>query len=210
MLVETHAGGIDHHQFAVKTRRNRCQQPIPDPGFAPTHEPVVGGGGRPITFGDFPPGRASAEPPEDPVQHPPIIHPGHPARLVGKQGLDDRPFLVSQSYRRRAIRPSFLVDDESRKSRKLKKKFMSSRPNRAPRRMIAPRDLRRSTSDESDLIFHLTCGKRPATLINLSSYLAFFLLPTQMLHKINGKATIKADKFHLFWTNGPKKMGCKL
>jgi hypothetical protein len=96
MLVDAHAGGINHHQFAVETGRNHRQQSIPYPGFTPTREPVVAGGGRSIAFGDFRPGRARAEPPEDPVQHAPIVNSRNPARLVGKQGLDDHPFLVRQ------------------------------------------------------------------------------------------------------------------
>ncbi len=46
-----------------------------------------------------PPARQGApvpEPPQDAVQHPPVIDPRHPAGLVRQKRLDDRPFLVAQ------------------------------------------------------------------------------------------------------------------
>jgi len=36
------------------------------------------------------------ESPEDTVQNPAVINTGHTARLVRKQGLDDRPFAIRQ------------------------------------------------------------------------------------------------------------------
>ena len=45
MLVDAHAGGIDHHQFTIISGGNRCQKPVPDPGFAPADKPVVASGG---------------------------------------------------------------------------------------------------------------------------------------------------------------------
>ena len=131
MLVDAHAGGIDHHQFAVETSGNRRQQPIPDTGFAPTHEPVVAGGRRPIALGDFRPRRARSKPPEDPVQHPPIIDPRHTAWLVGQQRLDDCPFPICQF-----VSPSRHLPLHSRRSLNHaapanSTRFMSLRPSLA-------------------------------------------------------------------------------
>ena len=108
MLVDAHAGGVDHDQFAVETSGNRRQQPVPRPRLPPTDEPIVAGRRWPITFRDLRPGRTGAEAPKGPLQHAPAIDPGRAARLVGQQRLDDEPFLVCQSYRRRAMRPSNL------------------------------------------------------------------------------------------------------
>jgi oxygen-independent coproporphyrinogen-3 oxidase len=44
MLVNADTGAIDHDDLAIESLGNRRQQPIPDPGFAPSHEPVIAGG----------------------------------------------------------------------------------------------------------------------------------------------------------------------
>ena len=141
MLVDAHAGGIDHHQFAVETSGNRRQQPIPDTGFAPTHEPVVAGGRRPIALGDFRPRRARSKPPEDPVQHPPIIDPRHTAWLVGQQRLDDCPFPICQF-----VSPSRHLPLHSRRSLNHaapanSTRFMSLRPSLSHLSLIMVRQL---------------------------------------------------------------------
>lgn len=94
--MDAHAGGIDHDQFAIISGRNRCQQSVPNPGFTPANEPVVAGCRRPVALGNFSPRRARPEAPHDPVENPPVIHSRHATRLVGQQGLDDRPFPICQ------------------------------------------------------------------------------------------------------------------
>jgi hypothetical protein len=96
MLVGAHAGGINHHQFAVEAGGNRCQQPVPHTSLPPADEPVVAGGRWAKAFRDFRPGRTRAEAPENAVQDTTIVNPRPAARLVGQQWLDDQPFLVRQ------------------------------------------------------------------------------------------------------------------
>ena len=96
VLVDAHARGVDHHDLAVKAGRNRLQQPVPYSGFAPAHEPVVAGRRRAIALGYLGLRRAGAEPPEDAVQHPPVIDTRHAARLVRQQRLDNRPLRFRQ------------------------------------------------------------------------------------------------------------------
>ncbi len=100
--VEAHAGGIDHHQLAEPGGNSR-QQPVRHIGFSPADEPVVDGPWR----SGIPPRRTETETPEDTVQHPPVIDPGHSTQPVRQQPLDDQPFLSVSSYYRRAIVPAF-------------------------------------------------------------------------------------------------------
>ena len=85
---------VDHHDVAVAGLGHRRQQLVPDPGIAPTHEPIVAGGVRPVALGNVSPRRARAKPPEDPIQHAAIIHPRHAARLSRQQRLDDGPLEI--------------------------------------------------------------------------------------------------------------------
>ena len=52
-------------------------------------ETVVAGRVRSITFGNIRPGRARAKPPENTVQHAPVIHPRYATRFVRQQWFDD-------------------------------------------------------------------------------------------------------------------------
>jgi hypothetical protein len=52
VLVDAHAGKIDHSQFAV---RNSCEQSIPDAGFTPANKTGVAGCRRSAVFGNFSP-----------------------------------------------------------------------------------------------------------------------------------------------------------
>lgn len=63
--------------------------PIPDTGLPPADEAVVASGRRTVALRDFRPGRARPEPPEDSIQHPPIIGTGNTTRLVGQQRRQD-------------------------------------------------------------------------------------------------------------------------
>jgi hypothetical protein len=88
--------GIDHLDIAVISLCDRVHDAIPDACLAPAVEAVVAGRIGPVALWQIPPGHARAQDPEDAVQDPPVVDPGHAPRLVGQQGLDHRPFEIGQ------------------------------------------------------------------------------------------------------------------
>jgi hypothetical protein len=89
-------GGVDHHDVAVVSCGDRFEKPVPDPSLPPPDEAVVTGGRRTVAIRDLSPRRTRSKPPEDAVQNPPVINTGNPARLVGQQRRQDRPFMIAQ------------------------------------------------------------------------------------------------------------------
>ena len=79
VLVDAHAGGINHHQFAIVSGRNRRQKPVPNPGSAPADKTIVAGCRRSIALRNFGPRRSRAKAPHDPVENPTVIHAGYTA-----------------------------------------------------------------------------------------------------------------------------------
>src|SRR5690606_18917418 len=69
---------------------------IPDPGGPPELAIVVIGCTRTITLRHIPPRGAGAEPPQDAIGHPAVVHPRHAPHLVRQKRCDERPFLVAQ------------------------------------------------------------------------------------------------------------------
>src|SRR5438477_12393056 len=86
MLMHAHRGAVDHLHIAVKGLADRGHDAVPNPGFAPPHKAVVAGRGRTELLRQSAPRRARPQHPENSVEHPPIIHPRHSARLVRQSG----------------------------------------------------------------------------------------------------------------------------
>jgi len=94
--MDAHAGAVDHAHVATVSVSNCVHDPVADPRLRPAPEAVVACGVRPIALRQVAPRRPRAQHPEDAVQHPPVIHPRHPARLVGQQRFDHPPLKLGQ------------------------------------------------------------------------------------------------------------------
>jgi hypothetical protein len=95
---------VDHDDLAVKSLGNRRQQPIPDPGFAPSHEPVVACRIGTIAIRHTRPWRAGSEAPQDAVENLAVINTRHTANLVRQNAVGSRP-IQSRSVRNDAFKP---------------------------------------------------------------------------------------------------------
>jgi hypothetical protein len=102
VLVDADRGAVDHLHIAIVSLGNSVKKHAPDARLAPPVEPVHAGRMRPIARRNISPRRPRPEPPENPVQHPTVIHPRHAPRLLRQQGLDHRPFEIRQ------IKPSHI------------------------------------------------------------------------------------------------------
>jgi hypothetical protein len=105
MLMNPDRRRVDHLDVAVVSLGNRVQKPVPNARLAPAVEAVHAGRVRAVAGGDVSPGRARAQPPEDPVQHAPVIDARNPRGLFGNNGWITH---HSKSVRsKRAMRSSF-------------------------------------------------------------------------------------------------------
>ena len=127
MLVDADTGRIDHHDFAFESCGNRCQKPVPHPSFAPADEPVVASRRGAVALGYLGPWRACSEPPENAVQHAPVINAGNAARLVWQKRLDNRPFPVRQ-FVASPFHPKLLPEALNQPTTLPASQFMSLRP----------------------------------------------------------------------------------
>src|SRR5437879_8321464 len=97
MLMDPHRAAVDHLHIAIVGLADGGHHAIPNPGFAPADKAVVAGGiGTEFLLRQSPPWCARPQHPENPVQHPPVVHPRHPPRLVRQQRRDDTPFEIRQ------------------------------------------------------------------------------------------------------------------
>jgi len=96
MLMNTDTGAVNDDDIAIKSLGNLAQSMIPDIRLAPSHEPVVASGISAISIRNVLPGRACPEPPQDAVDHPPVVNAGHAARLIRQQGSNKNPFDVGE------------------------------------------------------------------------------------------------------------------
>jgi len=94
--MNPHAGAVDHLDIAIVSLSQRVHNPVPDAGLGPATEAVVAGRLRPVPLRQIRPGRARAQHPEYPVEHAPVVHPRHPARLVRQKRFNDGPFEIGQ------------------------------------------------------------------------------------------------------------------
>jgi hypothetical protein len=78
--------------FAVESFGNRSEQPIPDPGFAPSYEPVVACGVGAISIRHIRSGRSSPETPKNAVENLAVVNARHASNLVRQMRLDHTPF----------------------------------------------------------------------------------------------------------------------
>src|SRR5579872_6114708 len=95
MLMNPDRGTVDRLEIPVISLRDRLKEPVPDAKLPPSDEAVVTGRARTIALGDVGPWRAGAQPPENAIEHLPIIRSRHAARLVRQQRRNDRPLEVS-------------------------------------------------------------------------------------------------------------------
>ncbi len=86
-------GGVDHLDVTVVSLCDRVHQTIPNACRPPA---VVDRGRRAVARRHVRPWHTRAKAPEHAVQHPPVIDPRHPTRLVGKMRLDRLPLEVRQ------------------------------------------------------------------------------------------------------------------
>ena len=96
LLMNSHAGRIDHLHLAVMGGNHRVHQPIPDAGFAPAVEPIVDCRRRPIALRQVSPGRSRSQDPEYSVHDTPVVDARNPAWLVRQQRLDHVPLEIRQ------------------------------------------------------------------------------------------------------------------
>jgi len=96
MLVNADTGGVDHDNLAVESLGNRSEQPIPDPGFAPSHEPVLACGVGTISLRHICPGRSGPETPKNAVENLAVVNTRHTTNLTRQVRLDYAPFKVAQ------------------------------------------------------------------------------------------------------------------
>jgi hypothetical protein len=90
VLVGTHAAGVDADDpFQLANRIGLGlgvgQQLVPGAVPAPAHEAVIAGLPRAVAVGEVPPGRAGAQLPQDPIDHPAMATPATAAALVAWQ-----------------------------------------------------------------------------------------------------------------------------
>src|SRR5437879_11834851 len=87
MLMDPHRAAVDHLHIAIVGLADGGHHAIPNPGFAPADKAVVAGGiGTEFLLRQSPPWCARPQHPENPVQHPPVVHPRHPRGLFGSNG----------------------------------------------------------------------------------------------------------------------------
>ena len=75
---------------------NSVHQPIPNAGFAPAIEAVVGGRVGAVALGQVAPGRSRSQDEKDRVENTPVVCARHAPRLVGQKRLDDPPLRIAQ------------------------------------------------------------------------------------------------------------------
>ena len=94
--MHAHDRAVDHLHLAVVGLDDGVHQAVPDAGFAPPIEAVVGRRVRAISFGQIPPRRAGTQHPEDTVENTSIVLGFHAAPLLRQQRLDDAPLEVCE------------------------------------------------------------------------------------------------------------------
>jgi hypothetical protein len=104
VLVGSHAGAVDGDDLPVQLALlirfplQRLEHPLPHPLPFPAFQPIVAGALGPIAGGQVFPLGASAQDPQDPVDHLAVIAPLAAALPLGarQQGGDPFPFLIGQ------------------------------------------------------------------------------------------------------------------
>ena len=71
--MHPHDRAVDHLDLAVMSLRDRRHQPVPDTGFAPTIETIIGGRVRPIALRQISPRRPRPQHPKDAIHDPSVI-----------------------------------------------------------------------------------------------------------------------------------------
>ena len=94
--MHAHDRTVDHLHAAVVRFDDSAHQAIPDTGFPPAVEAIVGRRVRPVALGQISPWCASAEDPEDAIENSSIVLRLRPAPIHGQQGFDNAPLEVGQ------------------------------------------------------------------------------------------------------------------
>ena len=80
-------GSVDHLDGAIMTFGEGVHDGIPNPSRSPANEAVVTGGVRTEVIGQVAPWSSGSQDPKDAIEHTPVFHPRHAARLVRKERL---------------------------------------------------------------------------------------------------------------------------
>ena len=96
LLVNVNDRAVDHLDIALMGLINRVHPAIPDHYLSPSGVAVIDRCRRTVELGEIRLGNTSAQPPEDAVEHKPIIDARLAARLVGKKRKDHTPFEIAQ------------------------------------------------------------------------------------------------------------------
>jgi len=94
--MNPHDRAVDHLDLATVRLRYRIHQPIPDAGFAPAIEAIVGRRVRAVALRQVAPRRTSSQYPENAVHHPAIILALGPRSAPRQHPFDDRPLRIRQ------------------------------------------------------------------------------------------------------------------
>lgn len=87
---------VDHLHLAIVGLDDSIHQAIPDGGFAPPVEPIVGGRVRPIPLRQVAPGGAGTQHPKDAVENTAVLARLAASTVLGKKWFDDAPFEICQ------------------------------------------------------------------------------------------------------------------
>lgn len=96
VLMDSHVGVVDHDHVANVCRDDGIRHVIPHAGQAPASEAVDAARGGAVALRQVAPGCTGAQYPEDTVQYPPVVDPGHAVRLDHQQELDHAPFEIGR------------------------------------------------------------------------------------------------------------------
>ena len=107
VLVNRDTGCIDHDDVAILDFGDFLRQSIPHARLVPAKEAAVAGGRRAVTLGDFRPRRTRPEALENAVENPTVINTAAHREACSEAGGDHRPFVIRDSYRRRAMQYPF-------------------------------------------------------------------------------------------------------
>jgi hypothetical protein len=144
MLVRTGRGAIDTHLPDELAHRIRLglhvrQNPIPGPIPPPAIQPVRARLPRPIALRQVPPGGASAQLPQDAVDHRAMVPPLPTPPARGQQGHDDAPRFLRQLPTSNQLATLFPVASRTR----------VAHPDRFVRQALKPDSVRRSATRDA-------------------------------------------------------------
>lgn len=94
--MDADTGTVDHDDIAIESPGNLAQNIVPDTRLTPPDEPVVASCIRAISIRNVCPGRACPEPPQNAVDHSPVVNARHATRLIRQQRLNNCPLEIGE------------------------------------------------------------------------------------------------------------------